>query len=226
MSVSDEVHTELRRRLIAGHYDPGAKLKEEHIASEFGVSRTPVRTAIQKLVSEGLLEPAPKRGAIVSQWGDNDLEEIFELRLFAEGQAAAWAAERISDEQLAKMGELNDEIKKAIQTKPRKHLELIQQANLEFHLLTLEACGSARLRLFGASLLDYPLIMDGFFLYSDEDAMQSVRQHNEIISALTARSPEWARSAVTSHLNATRARFRKSRLANRQNTITTSVSLY
>ncbi|MCP1170395.1 FCD domain-containing protein [Limimaricola sp. ASW11-118] len=74
-------------------------------------------------------------------------------------------------------------------------------------MTSLSACGSARLRSFGASLLDYPLIMGGFFLYSDEDARQSVRQHAEIITALRARSPEWAESAVVSHLSATGRAF-------------------
>lgn len=211
MSVSDEVHNELRRRLIAGHYDPGAKLKEEHIAAEFGVSRTPVRSAIQKLVTEGLLEQAATRGAVVSQWGDEDLEEIFELRIFAEGRAAAWAARLISDEDLDRMDRLNAQIEAAIEDKPKGHLKIIEQANLDLHMTSLSACGSARLRSFGASLLDYPLIMGGFFLYSDEDARQSVRQHAEIITALRARSPEWAESAVVSHLSATRTRFRISR---------------
>ncbi|MCP1170394.1 GntR family transcriptional regulator [Limimaricola sp. ASW11-118] len=84
--------------------------QEEHIAAEFGVSRTPVRSAIQKLVTEELLEQAATRSAVVSQWGDEDLEEIFELRIFAEGRATAWAALLISDEDLDRMGRLNAQI--------------------------------------------------------------------------------------------------------------------
>ena len=89
MNVSDELHAELRRRLIAGYFDPGQKMREEHLASEFEVSRTPVRAAVKKLVSEGLLELVPNSGAFVRQWTENDVEEIFELRHLAEGTAAA-----------------------------------------------------------------------------------------------------------------------------------------
>ena len=213
MSVSDNLHTELRRRLIAGYYDPGAKLREEHLASEFGISRTPVRAVIQRLVIEGLLETAPNRGAIVSEWGDSDTEEIFELRVFAEGQAAAWSTRRITDDQLDRMDALNARIAVALRDKPKTYLDDVQSANLDFHMALYDACGSARLRIFGTNLLDYPLVNGGFFIYSDEDAYESIRQHTEIINALRSRNAEWARSAVTSHLCAAIERFRRARRA-------------
>ena len=213
MSVSDDLHTELRRRLIAGYYDPGAKLREEHLASEFGISRTPVRAAIQRLVIEGLLETAPNRGAIVSEWGDSDTEEIFELRVFAEGQAAAWSTHRLTQDQLDRMDALNARIAVALRDKPRTYLDDVQSANLDFHMALYDACGSARLRIFGTNLLDYPLVNGGFFIYSDEDAYESIRQHTEIVNALRSRNAEWARSAVTSHLCAAIERFRRARRA-------------
>lgn len=213
MSVSDNLHTELRRRLIAGYYDPGAKLREEHLASEFGISRTPVRAVIQRLVIEGLLETAPNRGAIVSEWGDSDTEEIFELRVFAEGQAAAWSTRRITDDQLDRMDALNARIAVALRDKPKTYLDDVQSANLDFHMALYDACGSARLRIFGTNLLDYPLVNGGFFIYSDEDAYESIRQHTEIVNALRSRNAEWARSAVTSHLCAAIERFRRARRA-------------
>ncbi|GGG83682.1 GntR family transcriptional regulator [Salipiger pallidus] len=212
MSVSDDVHTELRRKLIAGFFEPGMKLKEEHIATELGVSRTPVRTAIQRLITEGLLEAAPKRGAIVTKWRESDTEEIFQLRLLAEGQAAAWATRHVRDEDIARMEWLNNRIEEAVKTRPKGYLDQVQQHNLAFHTMFYDLCGSARLRVFGMNLLEYPLIIGGFFIYSDEDAMESIRQHQDIINALRSRNAEWARSAVTSHLCAAIERFRKTKL--------------
>ncbi|MBU2890830.1 GntR family transcriptional regulator [Celeribacter halophilus] len=211
MSLNEDVYTELRRRLIAGSFNPGDKLKEEQVAREFGVSRTPVRSAIQRLIEQGLLEAAPKRGAIVSEWKESDAEEIFELRVFAEGQAAAWACSRITDEQLANMDAINSKIASALRDKPKGYLSEVQSSNLAFHTALYDACGSARLRHFGTNLLEYPLISGGFYIYSDEDAHQSVRQHTEIVNALRSRNASWARSAVTSHLSAAIDRFRKSR---------------
>ncbi|MBL3575961.1 GntR family transcriptional regulator [Rhodovulum sulfidophilum] len=215
MSVSDDLHTELRRRLISGQYDPGAKLREEHVATEFGVSRTPVRVAIQRLVEEGLLEAAPNRGAVVSEWRDSDTEEIFELRVLAEGQAAAWATRHITDAELERMDALNTQIAQAVESKHKGYLDEVQSANLAFHTALYEACGSARLRLFGTNLLEYPLVIGGFFIYTDDDARESVRQHAEIVNALRTRNADWARAAVTSHLCAAIERFRKTRKASR-----------
>ena len=222
MSVSDEVHTELRRRLIAGHFNPGQQLKEEHIAADLGVSRTPVRAAIQRLVSEGLLETGPKRGAIVSEWRDTDTEEIFELRVLAEGQAAAWATRHITDEEIDRMEALNTRIENAVRSKAKGYLEEIQTANLSFHMALYESCGSARLRLFGTDLLQYPLVTGGFYIYSDADALESIRQHTDIVNALRSRNSDWARSALTSHLCAAIERFRRSRqvVRNRSEVIT------
>lgn len=211
MSVSDEVHTELRRRLIAGHFDPGEKLREEHVAADLGVSRTPVRAAIQRLVAEGLLEAAPRRGAVVSEWRDSDTEEIFELRVLAEGKAAHWAATRITEEQLDRMEFLNARIERAVKDQPSAYLSDVQSANLDFHMMLYEACGSARLRIFGSNLLEYPLVSGGFYIYSNDDARESIRQHSEVVNALRSGNGEWARSAVTSHLCAAIERFRRTR---------------
>lgn len=215
MSVSDEVHAELRRRLIAGHFDPGQKLKEEHIAADLGVSRTPVRAAIQRLVSEGLLEATPKRGAVVSEWRTTDTEEIFELRVLAEGQAAAWATRHITSEDTDRMDALNARIERAVNEKPKGYLDEVKGANLSFHMALYETCGSARLRMFGANLLEYPMVTGGFYIYSDVDARESIRQHTEIVNALRSRNPDWARSALTSHLCAAIERFRRYRRAER-----------
>ncbi|MCD1635183.1 GntR family transcriptional regulator [Martelella mediterranea] len=211
MSVSDDVHTELRRRLIAGHFSPGEKLREEHIATELHVSRTPVRAALQRLITEGLLEAAPKRGAVVSQWTDNDIEEIFELRILAEGLAAAWATRNMSDADITKMEEMNRDIARAFEGKARNFRDIVQSVNHEFHMQIYQACGSARLRNFGTSLLEYPKLLGGFYIYSDNEIQESIQQHEDILHALRARNERWARSSVTSHLSAAFERLKRSR---------------
>lgn len=209
MNVSETVHLTLRRRLMSGHYDPGTQLKEEAVASDLGVSRTPVRAAIQHLIAEGLLEPASKRGAIVTQWRSEDAEDIFKLRILLEGYGASLAARHIPDERLNRMEDLNGEIEKAVRQKRKGYLDTVHNANLEFHQIIYESCGSSHLRMFGSSLLEYPMVVGGFYIYSDNDMTESIRQHQEIISSLRARNPEWARAAITCHLTAAIERFRR-----------------
>ncbi len=213
MSVSDDLHAELRHRLIAGRFDPGEKLREEHLAEEFGVSRTPVRVAIKRLVEEGLLELEPNRGALVRQWTEDDVEEIFELRIMAEGRAAAWATEYLTDEDIDAMEASNDHMIAAADKRLPDHLAEIQSSNHAFHLTMYNSCGSARLRTFGVSLLEYPNLMGGFYIYSQDEIQESIEQHCEILRALRSRNADWAKSAVTSHLYAALERFRKVRHA-------------
>ncbi|MDO5642392.1 MAG: GntR family transcriptional regulator [Paracoccus sp. (in: a-proteobacteria)] len=210
MSVYEKVHLVLRRRLMSGFYDPGTQLKEEVLATEMGVSRTPVRKAIQSLTAEGLLESAENRGARVTQWGRKDVEDIFKLRTMLEGLAAAMAAEHITAEQLSQIESCNAGMEKAATEKKPGYLERIQKLNYSFHYGILEACGSPHLRKFGASLLDYPLIIGGFYIYSHDEMMASIRQHAEILAALRARNAQWATAAVTCHLAAAIERFRRS----------------
>lgn len=209
MSVSETVHLTLRRRLMSGHYDPGSQLKEEAVAKDLGVSRTPVRAAIQRLVAEGLLEPAPKRGAIVTQWRREDAEEIFNLRIMVEGYGASLAARLIGPEEVARLERLNEAMARAVREKQEGYLDEVHRLNLEFHTGLFEAGGNAYLRTFGTGLLEYPLVIGGFYIYSDDDMAESIRQHGELISALRAGNPEWAKAAMTCHLAAAIERFRR-----------------
>lgn len=210
MKVSEKVYVTLRRRLMSGHYDPGAQLKEEMVASDLGVSRTPVRAAIMRLIEEGLLEPAPKRGAVVTQWRRSEAEDIFNLRILLEGYAASLAARKITDDQLARIEQLNATMERAVAEKGEHYLDTVHRANFEFHHGIFDACGSAHLRMFCSSLLEFPMVIGGFYLYSDEDMAESIRQHREIVASLRARNPEWARAAVGCHLAAAIERFRRS----------------
>ena len=74
-NASDHVYGELRRRLMAGSFLPGERLREEHIAAEMSVSRTPVRNAIERLIADGLVTREERRGAVVLGWQDRDIDE-------------------------------------------------------------------------------------------------------------------------------------------------------
>src|SRR5271169_1260355 len=90
----------IRKRLLSGDLAPGASLSPALLAKEIGISHTPVREAISQLESEGLVERLPRLGARVRLIDRRELEELFELRETLEADAAAWAAERISEEQI------------------------------------------------------------------------------------------------------------------------------
>src|ERR1700682_3154662 len=90
----------IREAILEGRLEPGARLKEEELARELGISRTPVREALLMLQAEGLIETVPNRGAVVRTHDADDLIDLYQLRALLEGYAARQAAARVSDEEL------------------------------------------------------------------------------------------------------------------------------
>ena len=96
-SVVDRITHELRNRIKRGHLVGGQRLIEVDWTREFGVSRGPVREALGRLASEGLVVVEPKRGAVVRRLTPKDIYDLYEARAALEGQAAALAARCIRD---------------------------------------------------------------------------------------------------------------------------------
>ena len=101
--VGKKVYDNLKAAILSGLLRPKERLTEEHLAETLGVSRTPVREALYKLESEGLIRPLSKRGFIV--WGDSkeEIEELFEIRSVLEGYALRIISEKITEESLKQL---------------------------------------------------------------------------------------------------------------------------
>jgi DNA-binding GntR family transcriptional regulator len=90
----DHLFLELRERIINGHYSPGMKLIEQDLAEEFGLKRLAVREGLRDLMSQGLVEKRPNKGAIVRRMDTTNLFEVMEIREVLEGLAARLAAQK------------------------------------------------------------------------------------------------------------------------------------
>jgi DNA-binding GntR family transcriptional regulator len=129
----DKVYEVLRQRVVGGRYKPGTQLKEEPLARELGVSRTPVRTALRRLVEEGLATADAGQGIHVAAWSEWDIEETFQLRMLLEPYAASLAAERGDEEMLKILKDSNERMATAIRDGGPHSVEKIQAANSTFH---------------------------------------------------------------------------------------------
>ncbi len=103
LSLGIQAYQELKRIILEGRVAPGEKLNEMELAGSLGISRTPIREAINRLEKEGLVEILPQRGAFVIQFSEKDVFELFLLRENLEGLAARLAAARITDPSLARL---------------------------------------------------------------------------------------------------------------------------
>ena len=93
--AAHKAYSLVKERILSGEYPPAMRITEQEIADASGVSRTPVREALQRLQSEGLVRVAANQGAVVVDWNDDDATDVFELRALLEPYGAARAATRI-----------------------------------------------------------------------------------------------------------------------------------
>lgn len=215
---TDTTYATLRRRIMSGHYAPGEHLREEHIGQELGVSRTPVRGALQRLEADRLVTMEP-RGAIVARWTAWDVAEVFDLRLLLEPHAAGLAAKKAEPHHIAKMDALNAEMMDLAKTKSEQKLARIEAINNAFHHLILEAAGSGRLKALASTFVDTPMMLGSFYFYDPAEIIESVQHHIVMTDAIRRGDADLARRAMEFHLRVAIVRFEKQRVAVRSETV-------
>src|SRR4051795_6810596 len=103
------VREQLQHAILEGVLKPGERLRAEALAQRYGTSRTPVREALLQLEAQGLVEVEPNRGAVVRAFDRADLLDLYEVRALLEPAAAARAATRIGEDDVARLQQLCDE---------------------------------------------------------------------------------------------------------------------
>lgn len=209
-NVRDKAYDVLRQRLIGGHYRPGEQLKEEPIARELGLSRTPVRTALRRLVDDGLATDGSGQGIRVSEWSDWDVEETFQLRMLLEPYASFLAATRGGDNLANELEAANQRMEVGIAA-GLAGIADVQAANRDFHHALTEASGSPRLKAMLATMIDMPIIKRSFYIYTPDELVQSLHHHRDLVIAVRARDGELARHVMQLHLRMSYHRFMKHR---------------
>ena len=137
--LKDELYDALHRQIIAGKYGPGDWLRQDDIATQMGVSMTPVREALDLLVAAGLAERVPYRGVRVREMSAKDVADAYGLRLILEAITAREAALHITPEQISNLEKKMDEMKKHVKL---NEMPQERQLSREFHSAIAEASGN------------------------------------------------------------------------------------
>lgn len=193
--LATHAYQHMRAAIIQGEFAPGTPLFEVHLASQMGMSRTPVREALKVLARDGFVQVVPSRGYIVPHRSMDDLRELFELRESLEGTAARCAAQRATD---AELGELERLCKRY---ENEQDWELWAQVGTDFHNLLVAAARNGRL----ASILDS---LNGQIVHSRRSALRSdaqrrdaaIREHRAILNAVKARNAADAETLAREHV--------------------------
>lgn len=198
------VYETLQERILAGEYESGERLTESKVVRDLGVSRTPVREALQRLAAEGFVEFHPNRGATVILLDEHDLEELFSLRILLEGFAAGLAAENATSADVGELRRLQDEFAQAVQDDSPEGRTLSSRINLRFHEVLLRVAGNRRLTTMVNTLTNVSLAKSTFASYSDTQLQRSVSQHDQIIEAIEHHDRNLAEMAMRVHINGAR----------------------
>lgn len=211
-TLSEKTYRELRRKVLTGELEAGAQLVNRTLAQEMEVSLAPVREAIHRLATEGLVEYVPGAGAFVRKSSPQDLEELYVLREAVESCAAAEAARNITQSQLDALEEVQGEFEVILATIRRQKSQMATEGMLDrwldceerFHLIVVEA---ARNRLLAKVIVDYTALAQAFGVQRHRAAIltlavaaETCRDHAAIAGALRQRDADTAYRLMSDHI--------------------------
>ncbi len=194
----EKAYEYLRASVLSGRFTPGERLTEKRLAGELGISRTPIREALHKLESEGLIAPLGTRGFTVSRDSKEEVEELFEIRAVLEGYALRVIAGRITDPVLR---QLEEAVEKAEDALKSQSLDEVFRWNTQFHD-TLHELIADKHRLYDqmVTMRKYVLRYRKDTLQSPEGGRRTLEGHRRILLALQLRDPDLCERVMREHI--------------------------
>jgi len=201
-SRADFVYERLRDAVSDGRIAGGERVREEDVARNLGVSRTPVREALQRLHQRGILILGPGRGFVVAQLSHGQVLELYAMREILEGPAARFAALHASADEIATLYELQEQLRTA--DDDMLHVSL----NRRFHQAIYEAAHNRYLMQTLESLNDSFALLRSSTFRLPHRTRDSDEERRRIIAAIEKRDPDLAEKEAREHIvQAQRTRF-------------------
>lgn len=196
LTYSEQAREVIRHLIFNGTYRPGQRLKEVEISRELGISRAPVREAIQNLANEGVVELVTHKGAIVAEFDADEVRQLYEVREALEVMAAGLAARRASARQLEKLRELLDTTTAAIEggasaSYPR---------DLDFHTRILEMARNPKLEEAASEVQAQVQLARSRSGSTPGRASVAYQEHEAVFEALQEKNSEKAERAMRKHI--------------------------
>jgi Transcriptional regulators len=200
MALSTDLFSNLRKDILQGKLRQGDKLTEQQICDEYNVSRTPVREAFRQLELEGFIEMIPNRGAFVTGFSPQDIQDMYELRKSYEVLAVKWAIERITKEEYEKLEEAFEFMEFYTQ---KKDVEKMLNINMSFHELIYKASHN---RMLFHILSSYQLYIKQSKASTRSEVTSNylneiLQEHRAIFEAFKEKDSDSGVAAISRHLD-------------------------
>jgi len=198
--ASDSVFEVLRDSILTRVFRPGDRLDVKAVATQLGVSPTPVKDAINRLAAEGLIDIRPRSGTYVAEMSPQAVAEVFEIRRALECLAAETLVPRVTPDLIERFEALFEALDLPMDDEDSRRLH--DESNVEFHLLIVQASGNQRLLELYHSLNAHLTIARIHLRRRPDDARlaQEHREHRAIVDAIAARDAKRLVDVLGQHI--------------------------
>lgn len=177
----------IRELILTGRLEPGERLAQSQLAEQLGISRTPVREALQKLASEGLVSFSPYKGAFVAEFSQSELDDIYSIRIALEGYCVRLAASQITDAQLERLDSIFDQMMEEYERGDRWQLLTV---NREFYAVLYAIPDQPLLYALTMKYLDMANLYRRMALAQDSYFRRIIDGHEDLLASLRERDAE------------------------------------
>jgi len=205
--AADRAYWVIREYIATGELAQGTHLKEEALAEAIGVSRTPVREAIHRLATEGVVIFKPNQGAFVTTWTRQRLLDYFEMRQELEALSARQAASPEAQVDLDRLRGLDADMTRMLVNPADPDRSVLAKLNREFHEAIVAGCRNEVFSALTLQVTSPPLLRPAFNRFSRETLQRMFIHHAELIAAIAAQDPAWADAVMRAHVLAARRAF-------------------
>ena len=191
--LEQQAYEQVKQMILTGQLLAGEKIVQDKLAAELGISRTPLRAALQKLESENLIESIPRRGVRIKEFSDQEIIEIYDCRMALEGTAVRLFTENANEKTIKKLAKIFAPFQAAKKIK----VETYRNADSQFHQFIISNCGNQFLnRIFTQSNMLDCINRIGLVRPPEE----TLGEHLAIIKAIENGNASLAQKHMIAHL--------------------------
>ena len=198
-TLADQVHNELRSRILTGRLPSGHRLLPEELAADLSISQTPIKEALLRLEADGLVVTEMRRGTVVRLFTPRDVEELYEARILIELEAidTAFARKAVTAELIDELVENLEQHARHLKRKTLADLTTALAFDRTFHHRLILARDNAVIAAWHQRILTQTHTA---YVYLQSDTSTVVAEHRAILDGLTAGSAKQTRDALRRHL--------------------------